>query len=1077
MSLTSSCQPYGQNETLVSSIRNITKDYPSETDDAGATRFHVIIDARRHPTETLLSNEMKAWQGPAILIFNNAKFKKSDFDSLMQIRVGGKQVLSVEIILHFLDPHQKYLPTKERGSIGTFPKEGINGFPERDQLAPYEGIEGSNFRSTFEGTLFRLPFRQQPSEISDSIFTTAQVLQLVNNIKSNAASQFLFLRNIETFEVSHIPGGTSPQQMVPLWKAAIIGLNDDVRNKRKRISNDELQIYEMKVELIDNAIKQIDHWIIATGAQKDPEDIQLKQYAKRHRLRILGGIAAQISSSKKRIHTSDQPINLFGNLSEVPSEFKGRMYSFLSLPDITNLPVHLSGTWAQSSDRARLLIEKDDTPDIDHLKLKWNRHILLEFLPKIHCGLLKEIIELQKSKKINLESKPTSKFWPFPPISRNHPRYTVEYGCKVLQHMLQTKDIFPMIADGSYDHRSSSVDILFSTLARSQIEDLRNLLRNNWDEIGVKYDHNLKTMILSLPMWPVRISSLDQVSKPALKPVSCGYILPKEVDLYKLKNNTTYLAYSDDLDERILADLNVPHRDVFSYIFEDVEFPKKYDDQYMMFLKSILKYDKDTPYRRIIHGLKGRRCFPTDTRKTLKKISDLYHNSTIFYTVFADSDVFLHPDLNEYSAELSAIGYKNRINQETFNKCAEKIEEYQNQRNPPTDLRYRGFVLVNCLYNNFQYIKLDSVERIPFVPVAKSLDDPYKMYYKPPRDLNCFKEIILPKYKEIAWSQKSLVAEDIIPPPFVLSKYPSLGKPDVFTVVKHLRFLHDTLLNDDMWKNDWGDTFKHNVYEVYKWLDEECSNEDINLGQYIAQNEPLFLNFHKNSNPFDPENWCSANDLVLNSEPGERKYVSPSLSKFSNMLKCANVREIKPPNVEIHVRLHNQFNFTNSMFEFLLNQDQATFLHDVVFNVSGEIIRTNRYMLAATSNFFREKFMSRDFAVSSPVNPVTIVIEDVNPNSVRVLLRYLYGQSIEYAIQGLNGIDINPSLEMIIYEDLLKLANSYELDHLKDLMELKLSRLVSISNVGFMRQLAINLNANQLEKYCQQFIIDYKDLM
>ncbi|RIB08480.1 hypothetical protein C2G38_1899578, partial [Gigaspora rosea] len=174
-------------------------------DDAGATRFHVIIDARRHPTETLLSNEMKAWQGPAILIFNNAKFKKSDFDSLMQIRVGGKQGDDTKIGKHglgfnscyhftdvpsfisgdyiaFLDPHQKYLPTKERGSIGTFPKEGINGFPERDQLAPYEGIEGSNFRSTFEGTLFRLPFRQQPSEISDSIFTTAQVLQLVNNI-------------------------------------------------------------------------------------------------------------------------------------------------------------------------------------------------------------------------------------------------------------------------------------------------------------------------------------------------------------------------------------------------------------------------------------------------------------------------------------------------------------------------------------------------------------------------------------------------------------------------------------------------------------------------------------------------------------------------------------------------------------------------------------------------------------------------------------------------------------------------------------------------------------------------------
>ncbi|CAG8761819.1 8789_t:CDS:2, partial [Racocetra fulgida] len=117
MSLASSCQPYGQNETLVSSIRNITKDYPSESvfkeflqnaDDAGATRFHVIIDARRHPTETLLSNEMKAWQGDDTKIGKhglgfNSCYHFTDVPSF----ISGDCVA-------FLDPHQKYLPTKER---------------------------------------------------------------------------------------------------------------------------------------------------------------------------------------------------------------------------------------------------------------------------------------------------------------------------------------------------------------------------------------------------------------------------------------------------------------------------------------------------------------------------------------------------------------------------------------------------------------------------------------------------------------------------------------------------------------------------------------------------------------------------------------------------------------------------------------------------------------------------------------------------------------------------------------------------------------------------------------------------
>src|ERR1043165_9459894 len=122
-----------------------------------------MVDTRAHPTNSLFYPKMKAWQGPAILIFNNAKFKKSDFDSLMQIRVGGKQDDDTKIGKHglgfnscyhftdfpsfisgdsiaFLDPQEKFLPKRndlpERGIIGPFPKNGIRGFSERDQFVP-----------------------------------------------------------------------------------------------------------------------------------------------------------------------------------------------------------------------------------------------------------------------------------------------------------------------------------------------------------------------------------------------------------------------------------------------------------------------------------------------------------------------------------------------------------------------------------------------------------------------------------------------------------------------------------------------------------------------------------------------------------------------------------------------------------------------------------------------------------------------------------------------------------------------------------------------------------------------------
>src|SRR5207249_6825307 len=98
---------------------------------------------------------MEAWQGPAILIFDDAKFRETDFESLMQIRVGGKQDDDTKIGKHglgfnscyhftdvpsfisgdsvaFLDPQEKSLPRNngetQRGIKGPIPKDGIDSF-------------------------------------------------------------------------------------------------------------------------------------------------------------------------------------------------------------------------------------------------------------------------------------------------------------------------------------------------------------------------------------------------------------------------------------------------------------------------------------------------------------------------------------------------------------------------------------------------------------------------------------------------------------------------------------------------------------------------------------------------------------------------------------------------------------------------------------------------------------------------------------------------------------------------------------------------------------------------------------
>ncbi|CAI2168403.1 20444_t:CDS:2 [Funneliformis geosporum] len=1085
MSLSSTSQAYGQNETLISSIRNIIKDFPCQSilkeflqnaDDAGASRFHVIIDGRSHPTNSLLCDEMKSWQGPAILIFNNAMFKTTDFDSLMQIRVGGKQDDDTKIGKHglgfnscyhftdvpslisgdsvaFLDPQEKFLPRNhgktQRGIIGPFPKNGIGGYSEKDQLVPYE------------------PFNFSRNTLSNTTSVTT---------------------NIETIEISHIPETSIPPQMNSLYKAAITGLTENVRNQRKCIKDNEIQAFQMDIEQTeDHNTLQNDTWIIVTGAQPNPDDPQLINYANRYRLRVLGGIAALYKSSNNRNNNVLESIAAFHNSTvnrDIRSYayclmrsfndniFGGRLYSFLSLPDTTNLPFHLNGTWAQGSDRGRLLIERDYSPDIDQQKLNWNRHILLDFLPKLYCKLIKKAVELKEKENIegietiNFEnqSHPFSKFWPFPhSVQKSSSKYVIEFGFKVLEHMIQKEDFF----DGSIENRVNSQ---FELLSRGQTYALRNFLHIAWHEIATP---NFKSIARFFPIWEVLSNPLVGNSEPLpLKPASCGYILERKIKQYQIKTSKIYFDALNDLDRSILIQLNVPKRTIYEYTFEDVEFPREYDRHYLDFLKDILKDN------RIVQNLRNKRCFPNSITNKLKKISDLYDNSNlVFRTVFGgDSSVFLHPEFSEYGMILSTIGFKNKIDLEIFRMCAVKVKELlQRDPEPPSDIRYRGFILVDHLYKNINSLNLDSLEGIPFIPITKSLGKPYNLHYKHPHALDCLNNVILHAYREVAWSKMPLIAEDVIPPQQVLEKYPSFGKPGVSIVISHLRFLYSVLRNEEVWKKDWADVFRNNIYEVYKWLDEECcSNEDLDLSEHICS-EPLFLNFNRNQDPFNLENWVTSADLVLNSEIDEVKYVHPVLAKYPTMLKSAGAREIRRSNVQINVRKHDQSHHNKkTLFKFLF--DQTSSLHEVTFVVNGENIKASRYMLAASSEFFRQKFISEE---TIPTNPITITNRDIEPNSMRILLRYMYGQDIDDAIQNrlsLNGnvdLSFEPNTDesqvLVLYKDLLKLADDYKLDHLKELMELRLSRLVLMSNVDEMKRFAEITNANQLNEYCHDF--------
>ncbi len=92
----------GQVSPLTTTLRGILRDYGGHqllnellqnADDANAKRFCVCFDKRRsaYQTESLISPGLAAFQGPAIIQFDDATFKEADFESIQRVGDGLKR--------------------------------------------------------------------------------------------------------------------------------------------------------------------------------------------------------------------------------------------------------------------------------------------------------------------------------------------------------------------------------------------------------------------------------------------------------------------------------------------------------------------------------------------------------------------------------------------------------------------------------------------------------------------------------------------------------------------------------------------------------------------------------------------------------------------------------------------------------------------------------------------------------------------------------------------------------------------------------------------------------------------------
>uniref|UniRef100_A0A7S2UD61 U-box domain-containing protein n=1 Tax=Attheya septentrionalis TaxID=420275 RepID=A0A7S2UD61_9STRA len=230
-------ESFSQSESLTRRLRNIIEMYPEgpqqlseliqNADDARATVVKFVVSHKNHGESSLLGQKLSAWQGPALLCYNDATFTDRDFQNLARIGQASKleklattgrfglgfnsvfhwtdvpSIVSGDFLVMF-DPHGRYVPGNSKGIKIRFTDSSLHEqFP--DQMSPYCHF-GCDMQTKFQGTLFRFPFRTESTAAESEISKTqcakdGAIDGLVDSFKKVISKYLLFLRNVKRIEV------------------------------------------------------------------------------------------------------------------------------------------------------------------------------------------------------------------------------------------------------------------------------------------------------------------------------------------------------------------------------------------------------------------------------------------------------------------------------------------------------------------------------------------------------------------------------------------------------------------------------------------------------------------------------------------------------------------------------------------------------------------------------------------------------------------------------------------------------------------------------------------------------------
>ncbi len=382
---------------------SILKEYLQNADDSEATELVVTFDRRVH--RSLENTKFRGAKDQALLLYNNSKFKESDFKAIVKISAQGKVAdahstgrfgqgfsssFSISDHPSFVSNGRAYWFDVLKNSVSKDKDKSIQGWEENDfgEIKKWLNTFMPNpVDNDFNGTIFRLPLRTkdtaEDSKISHEIFSYNDFLKWCEEWKDNA-DNLLFLRHVHKLVLQEID--TSGNRIVHVEiKTKNSNEVEQVSNKiQKEFSGELLDIctrwkedtrelpifkyhHHFLVKFLENGKekKKEESWAVVNGVFKGEGDSLLEQASKvlkispNHR-KVLpwAGVAIKLDNNK--------PLKLDNS----------KLYTFLPLPIKSSYPVHIHGWFDLNPKRTE--ITHDGAGDDKDILIKWNNLLFKE---------------------------------------------------------------------------------------------------------------------------------------------------------------------------------------------------------------------------------------------------------------------------------------------------------------------------------------------------------------------------------------------------------------------------------------------------------------------------------------------------------------------------------------------------------------------------------------------------------------------------------------------------------------------------------------------------------------------------